>query len=228
MNIRKFFYLFSKIIYSVLRYHGILGNKYNVSQNISFGYHENILFEDLLGKSNFYLEYGSGSSTILAERKKKNILSVECDKGFYLYMRKLSKNIKFKNIGYTDYYGHPIGANEPIIFNVRKYFISNKAKKMCYEPLIYLNKNRIIPDLILIDGRYRVLCALYLYRFLINKKKHNFNLIIDDYKHRYRYHILSKFFKIKLVGRFGFSNEILPVDIREVKYWIEYFSKIPR
>ena len=32
-------------------------------------------------------------------------------------------------------------------------------------------------------------------------------------------------FKIKLVERFGFSNEILPVDIREVKYWIEYFLK---
>lgn len=228
MNIKKLLTYFPRIIYSILRYHNILGNKYKISQDLSFGYQENILFEKLLGQSNFYLEYGSGSSSILAARKKKDFLSIECDRGFYLFIRKFSKNIKFKNIGYTDYYGHPISAYEPIIFNLRKYFISNKAKKMCYEPLIYLNKNRIIPDLILIDGRYRVLCALYLYRFLINKKNHNFNLIIDDYKYRYRYHILNKFFKIELVGRFGFSNKILSVDIREVKYWIDHFSYIPR
>jgi len=221
MIIKRLF-LFLRIIYNILRYHNILGKKYKISQDISFGYQENILFEKLLGQSNFYLEYGSGSSTILAARERKNFLSIECDRGFYLFISKFSKNIKFKNIGYTHYYGHPI------FLTLRKYFISIKAKKMCYEPLIYLNKNRIIPDLILIDGRYRVLCALYLYRFLINKKNHNFNLIIDDYEHRYRYHILNKFFKIELIGRFGFSNKILPADIREVKYWIEHFSKISR
>ncbi len=62
MIIKRLF-LFLRIIYNILRYHNILGKKYKISQDISFGYQENILFEKLLGQSNFYLEYGSGSST---------------------------------------------------------------------------------------------------------------------------------------------------------------------
>ena len=90
MNIKKLLSFFPRIIYSILRYHNILGNKYKISQDLSFGYQENILFEKLLGQSNFYLEYGSGSSSILAVRKKKNFLSIECDRGFYLFIRKFS------------------------------------------------------------------------------------------------------------------------------------------
>ena len=132
-------------------------------------------------------------------------------------MRQYTKNIKFKDIGYTDYYSHPI------LFKFRKYFISSRAKKMCYEPLIYLNKNHIFPDFILIDGRYRVLCALYLYKFLKNKKK-SFRLIIDDYRDRITYHILSKFYKIKIIGRFGYSENLIIVNKREIDFYIKFFS----
>ena len=65
-----------------------------------------------------------------------------------------------------------------------------------------LEKKRIVPDLILVDGRYRVLTSLCLHQFF-SKNKKKFIIIIDDYQDRNYYHILNKFFKVKMVGRFG-------------------------
>ena len=68
-------------------------------------------------------------------------------------------------------------------------------------------KKKIYPDLILIDGRYRVLCALFLYNFLRNKN-YEFNIIIDDYFDRPFYQVLDNYFEIIKVGRLGVATKI--------------------
>jgi len=57
------------------------------------------------------------------------------------------------------------------------------------------------PDLILVDGRFRIACCLNLLNKIHIKKK--FIIILDDYKKRKEYHYLNKFFEIKKVGRLG-------------------------
>ena len=70
-------------------------------------------------------------------------------------------------------------------------------------------KKKIIPDLILVDGRYRKLTGLYLYNFFKNKKN-NFKIIFDDYLGRDYYHELERFFFIEKYERFGITTKIKP------------------
>ena len=48
----------------------------------------------MLKKSNVYLEYGSGNSSLVAKSKNKNFFSIESDKNFFNYIR---KNFSLKN-----------------------------------------------------------------------------------------------------------------------------------
>ena len=64
-------------------------------------------------------------------------------------------------------------------------------------------KKNIYPDLILVDGRFRVACCLNLLKFeKINKGFSS--IIIDDYSKRKEYHVLNSFFFIKKIGRLAF------------------------
>ena len=91
--------MISKIInFSIylLRYFSILKTKYKVSSEINFGSNQaNSFFKKHLKKCKFYLEYGSGNSTLLAVRYKKKFISVEGDRSFYNYLRISKKILKF-------------------------------------------------------------------------------------------------------------------------------------
>ena len=191
--------------YHLLRYFNLIKIDYNISSNLSFGKYESKFFDNQLSKSKFYLEFGSGNSTILAYKKKKNFLTVESDKNFYDYMicKIRKKNFYFVDFGVVGLYSYP-------------YFIeSSKKKALNYSSKIFLNlKNRKVPDLVLIDGRYRVLVGLFTYKYFL-KKKNNFTIIIDDYFERNKfkinrehYSVLKEFFYIKKKGRFGIANKL--------------------
>jgi len=71
-----------------------------------------------------------------------------------------------------------------------------------YANQIFRVKNR--PDLILIDGRYRVLCALTVLEYIKKNNIKKITIILDDYlKREKQYGVLKRYFKIKPVGRFG-------------------------
>ena len=97
------------------------------------------------------------------------------------------------------------------------------AKKYVNDILTYFNENKIVPDLILIDGRYRVLCALHLYNFF-KEKEVSFTIIIDDYTLRPDYFILENFFEIKKIGRFGVLEKLKDQNPNKLieTYSIEY------
>ena len=157
--------------YHLLRYLNVIKNEYDIGPNLSFGKIESEYFKKQLAKSKFYLEFGSGNSTLLAKNKNKNFISVESDKNFYYYMiNKISKkNFYFVDFGVVGFYSYP-------------YFInSSKKKALKYSSKIFLNlKKKKIPDLVLIDGRYRVLVGLFSYKYFLHNKK-NFTIIFDDY-----------------------------------------------
>ncbi len=212
--------MISKIInFSVylLRYFSILRTKYEVSREINFGSSQaNNFFKKHLKKCKFYLEYGSGNSTLLAVSYKKKFISIESDRSFYNYIKinKKINDITYINIGPTKYFSYPI---LPFCFIEKKIInYSNYIKKIFFE-------NKLIPDLILIDGRFRVNVCLNIIKFLIkNKTKKNILIIIDDYKYRKSYKILNEFFKITNEGRFGVIryNDYKKISLKNINNYL--------
>ena len=189
--------IYNLIVY-ILRYFSIISTKYKVSKKINFGStFSNKFFLRNLRKSKFYLEYGSGSSTLLAKSLNKDFISLELDKSFYNYLKSKIKinQLKYFNIGPTKYFSFPI---------LPYFLIKNKINIYCnFIKNISLEK-KVIPDLILIDGRFRIYVCLCIIKFLLIKKiNKKITIIIDDYKDRENYKVLRKVLFIKEIGRFG-------------------------
>ncbi len=93
--------IFNLIIY-ILRYFSILEfNRFKLSGSIDFGSkNANNFFKKKLKNSKFFLEYGSGNSTIFAKKLKKKFLSIETDKCFYNFIKK--KKLKIFTILISD------------------------------------------------------------------------------------------------------------------------------
>ena len=189
--------IYNLIVY-ILRYFSIISTKYNVKKKINFGSKiSNKFFQKNLKKSKFYLEYGSGNSTLLAKYYKKKFISIEADKSFYNYLKfnKKINQLRYVNIGPTKYFSFPI---------LPLFLINNKINFYCNFIKKFYSEKKVIPDLILIDGRFRVCVCLNIIKFLILKKvTKKIIIIIDDYRIRENYKILKKILFIKQIGRFG-------------------------
>ena len=183
--------------YYILQYYNFIKRKFIIDNNINFGPEANKFFENKLLNCKLYLEYGSGSSTLLADRNNINYYSVESDKLFY---KTLKKSLKNGNYFLKDF-GLLGPSSRPVLFTYTKFYYSKRAKKYAGDVLNYLNEKNLIPDLILIDGRYRILCALYVYKFL-KEKNFSTTVIIDDYGYRPYLRVIDKLFDgKKIIGR---------------------------
>jgi hypothetical protein len=107
-----------------------------------------------------YLEYGSGGSTLLALTMVPVVISVENDRAFYRAVvnkgRLLAKGQYlpvFVNIGRTSLWGEPVLQRQTAL---RKWL----WRRYAIAPWRVINRKRLCPDLIFIDGRFRVACAL--------------------------------------------------------------------
>ena len=177
---------------SIRRFKSKIINKniFKISDDIDFG--KNIskkYFKNKLKKSKFYFEYGSGSSTLYADKMKKKFISIELDKKYFSKIKKFIKKdrIRFINMGPVGEFSYPI--------------FKNKKKIISYvEYINYFLKKKNNPDLILIDGRFRVACCINLLRF-INKDYSKVSILLDDYKKRKHYKIIRNFFYVKEIGR---------------------------
>ncbi len=86
----------------------------------------------------------------------------------------------------------------------------------------FYKKFEKVPDLILIDGRFRVFVTLTVIKFCLLKNKNlNTTIIIDDFKLRKNYHVLKNIIKIKNVGRFGVINLNKKIKVKKMK--IDYY-----
>ena len=206
--------------YYILRYYNLVDKNLFINEDINFETDENNkFFKNKLLNSKLYLEYGSGSSTILADKENINYYSIESDKNFYTKLKKKikGKNYILKDLGLVSY------NSRPVLFSYRKHFLKKKAKEYANNVLKELSIKNLIPDLILIDGRYRVLCGLYVYKFL-REKNTSTTILIDDYDHRAYLHILEKLFHIEVVGRFGVCTQLKKYE--NVDKLIKIYSKV--
>jgi len=166
--------------------------KLNISGKINFGSKKaNRFFQSEIKKSKFFFEYGSGVSTIYVDKKLKKYISIESDKYFYNSLsQKLNNNqsLKYFNLGIVGEFSYPLYCSKQQVKN----YVGSINK--------YFKKNNF-PDLILVDGRFRIACCLNLFDKL--KKYKKIVIILDDYKSRTEYQYLKKFYKIKKIGRLG-------------------------
>ena len=186
--------IFNLLLY-ILRYFSVIKTAYTINNKIDFGSKKsNLYFKKCLKSSKFYLEYGAGASTFFAKKNKKKFISLEADKSFYSFLKRNIKQIKYLDIGPTKYFSIPL---LPVCIIKKKInYYSN------YMTNIY-NSLGVIPDLILIDGRFRILTTLKIIRFLKKKKAKNITIIIDDYLVREYYKNIENIITVQLVGRFG-------------------------
>lgn len=142
------------------------------------------VFTDLLSNSSTYLEFGAGDSTVYASQNGvKTIISVDSSLEYVQYVNQkinseiadVNLNIFYVDIGKTGAWGRPV---------------DNKGFKdyhMYYQkPIGYCQSNKIIPDLVLVDGRFRVACFLASVLMFPNVK-----ILFDDYLERPHYHIVE-------------------------------------
>jgi len=180
-------------IKNLLIYYGFYKINYNFSSKINFGSSKsNNLFKKELLKSKCYIEYGSGNSTFYADKNRINYTSIEGKKDIFKNLKYKKKlNVHFYRLGITKKYSVP-------------YFIKLKKRKI----INYANsiqKINIVPDLILIDGRFRVLCFFYVMQFLKLKKSNKTKVLIDDFD-REEYSIIKNYYKFNFFGRIGLTN----------------------
>jgi hypothetical protein len=144
------------------------------------------LFAELLNSATFYLEWGSGGSTLAAVRSKvRRIVSVETDRA---WIERLKQNeeiadaiatnrlvLRHVDVGHVGQWGVPSG--EEKIRNWPRYAI---------ELFVVTDLNY---DLILVDGRFRIHCLLA----IVNCSE-NASVFLHDYAFRHAYTIADKYF----------------------------------
>lgn len=167
-------------------------------------------FNEEIGKAKYYVEFGSGGSTVYASRMGIPTISVENDR---FYARAVATKLHGSTVtqvvagmGITREWGMPLFPS------------ARKARRYVMAPW----DAECFPDLILVDGRYRVACALESAR-----RAHACNasaiLMFDDYSMRPFYHVVEEFLgQPEIVGRaaiFHIGSQIVPSTI--VAKWLE-------
>lgn len=157
-------------------------------------------FYNEIDKCTLYIEYGSGGSTLYVGNKNKKVVSVENDYDFYNFLKTKicnyypNVNLLYVNTGIVGSYGIPI-FKSPTSINI------NKWKSYVQAPWKVIYNQT--PDLIFIDGRFRVACALY--SIIMMRDYPKTKILIDDYLNRPEYKIIENYAKfIGIKGRIGF------------------------
>lgn len=138
------------------------------------------LLKELLLTSKVYGEYGCGKSTLWAyNNTKSKIISVETNGEWASKISSKMKDIDRYILNRIDC-GEVGKWGIPIDDSKKENFI-----KYCEN----IWKQDYTPDLVLIDGRFRVCC------FLVSLKyaDENVSIIFDDYNNRPYYHIVEEF-----------------------------------
>ena len=152
------------------------------------------------------LEYGSGGSTVLAaEMPGKTIYSVESDRAWADNLRtyletantvKSMPQVYHADIGPTGIWGWPEGH-------------AHIARFHKYPMAIWNSTGFKHPDVVLIDGRFRVACFL---ASVLSAQK-PMTILFDDYGDRPNYHIIEEIVPMKkIVGRMAVFKTV-PVDV---------------
>jgi hypothetical protein len=179
-----------------------------------------------LGTARNYLEYGCGGSTVLANRLVSTLVSVDSDATVLAEVRrKLAKEgrraltrLIHVNIGLTDL-GMPV-FTKPTRRRVRRWEDYPTA------PWLYYRSIAQQPDLVLVDGRFRVACVLE--SLLSLSPLSNTQILVDDYADRPYYQVVERFADLEMVGRMAVLRPRRLIDRIQVRRMVKQFCADPR
>lgn len=142
-------------------------------------------YKQVISTCNNYMEFGSGGSTVYAsENIKGKGLSFESDYEWYNNVKNIVKNNNYQLI-YIDIESEKNNWGYP----GKK---CNVDKQMLYSTKFKEYISDLNPDVILIDGRYRVSCALQIHSFISD----NCRVLFDDFLNRSHYHVVLEYYEI--------------------------------
>lgn len=170
-------------------------------------------FKKVATGSRVYAEYGCGESTLwIAKNTSCKIYSVDTSRAWVDKtvggISRSDVSLHWVDVGDLGDWGRPLG------FEKREGF---------YEYFNWVWEQGDTPDLVLIDGRFRVCCFLT----SLFKAEEGTTIIFDDYKYRRHYHIVEHFLTpIGFCGRQAIF--VVPdkgsLDIDELSEYIRNFS----
>lgn len=154
------------------------------------------------------LEYGSGGSTVMAAEMGKHVTAVESDRAWAQMMRDWfaanpaegEVRIVWSDIGPTKEWGHPVDDS------AWKHFPA-------YPLAVWDRPDFAHPDVVLVDGRFRMGCALAT-AYRITRP---IPLYYDDYTNRPRHHQIEAFLDAPAaitgrMARFDLTPTSIPAD----------------
>ncbi len=182
---------------------------------------EKYFFDEKIKNSDVYLEYGMGGSTFrVLQKSNAKVYSIDSSTDWislmreYRQIRKMEKKGRLSlfhvDIGSTGEWGKPIDN-------------SDKEKFPNYSSHIFTLIDKDSIDTVLIDGRFRVACALI--TILECNQNNNLQIMIHDFWNREEYHVLLKYFdvinKVDTLGVFKIKNNI---DLNAVRDDYEFYK----
>jgi len=181
------------------------------------------IFNSLISNAQTYLEYGSGGSTQLAAKYAKTVVSVDNDRAFLEAVgRRIYKNsygTEFKpivvSIGISGLWGFPI-------FTERTDSRLQRWKTYPTAPWTFLQQRMLEPDVILVDGRFRVACVLE--SLLHLRPQSTCNILVDDYAGRSHYKSIEDFCDlVAMHGRMAHFRKPAGLDVEKCRRVLEHF-----
>lgn len=194
-----------------------------ISAELPFGKIASDVFMGLIESSSSYLEYGAGSSTLLAYESCERAVSIESDDNFLaavkrrcMGLERLENSVEFEfvhaDIGRTGPWGKPIF---PSIARPGRWADYPMAPWRTFGP-------DFRSDLVLVDGRFRVACALAV---VLDQPDIEWTLLVDDYMGRSHYEPIAEF--ALLTGLHGRMAEFKPkpgVSRTDVQKAFDFFA----
>jgi hypothetical protein len=174
-----------------------------------------------------YLEFGSGGSTVLAAREGKRFVTVDSDTYFLKAVRDKIRTVvgdvglaqgRFipVDIGCTQGWGVPIfrPPTSERLKRWKRYFLAPWEE--CGDSFA--------PELILIDGRFRVACALATIQALRDHR--NWEICVDDYLGRAYYREIELFARLdRMVGRMAVFKPLKESKPEALQEALERYSR---
>lgn len=187
-------------------------------------------FITLLQASTSYLEFGSGGSTFLAATTGKRFTTIESDPYFLqAVQRKIEESGVSLNpetqrlipvdIGLTESWGVPV-FQKPTPARLERWrnYYSRPFKKEGEN-----GGSEFLPDLILVDGRFRVACTLSVALHLFGRS--GWTLLFDDYVGRPHYTVVEQFLTLsQMVGRMAVFTPKTGVVQEELRRALEHHA----
>ncbi len=149
-------------------------------------------FENELSRCTFYLEYGSGGSTVMAAKLGKEFISVENSRLYGNAVRRkvgpASKGtLIYADTGLTGDWGIPV-------FKRLSKRRAARWRSYAQAPWDLILGGSRRPDLVLVDGRFRVASALTCVKYLAGTPA---KILVDDYTDRPHYREIEMFADLK-------------------------------